>query len=234
MFLINCNLAKLSRANHSSKYILSLLVLLVAAPAFAQKNKKIVPQFGFTQIDSLINENVFNIKRLKPSWLVVNTDWYVGSVNEGDKRFWGHRNHFNTYFLYVVNQNYYSQKLDNYGYFKRMNVKASQLEIFLLKNFGQMKEEKLTPKVDTVLSNGEKIAVTTIVDHQLIKTVKIILEADTLDYKYPADYSANKSNFQLNRYKFLHYIDSASKYYNNRNPQRIDVKRALQPEREDW
>lgn len=208
--------------NRSILLLLSLLVL----PLFSlgqEGKKKIVAQFDYNQIDSLVNTTIVNLAADSGSFIVSNTMWYIGSYNEGNSKFATHRNHFDIYILFSKKGKMYVQKIDNYSFFKKRKVNNTEVADFLMHSFSAMKNETLNRKVDTSYIQGKLSTSTTIIDHQLVRTVKIAKASDTLQYEYPSDYSANPKNLQTYRYKFLAYIDKVTNRYDKRKGKRENV-----------
>lgn len=203
-----------------------LILLFLPLSAFAQGDLpyKIVAQFNYRQIDSLINVTLDGLKREGVTDAVVNTMWYVGSKVEGDFIQASHNNHFRIYFLFSQNGKDYVQEIDNYSYFGKLQVKAKKFNSFLKQHFTAMQHEELSPKQDTTYEKGDELIGRTVMDRQLLRTVKIIRFGDTLEYKYPSDYSENKKNLDTYRYKFLAYIDEVTNWFDRQHRERKDVK----------
>jgi hypothetical protein len=211
---------------HINSRLILLLFCLFASPFFCygqERKLKIDAQFNYNQIDSLINATVANLGKDSSSFVVANVMWYVGSYDEGNPVYVAHRNHFDIYIIFSKNGKMYVQKIDNYGFFKRRRIKGNEVWYFLMHSFGTMQKEVLSRKVDTTYVQGKVHTSTTIVDHQLVRTVKIINSYDTLQYDYPTDYSANPKNFETDRYKFLICIDKVINRFDKRKRKRQGI-----------
>ena len=209
-----------------SKHSLYIYLFLISYNfVFSQNsgnNKTISPQFEFKQIDSLINDQILKIKMTDSQAVIVSSvRWQVGSFTQNKKKFAAHKNHFNIYILYYSTEMYYIKKIDNFGYYKTLKIDASRIRQFLNSNLKDLKNEKLTPKVDTVInSNNSVTLIQKEKDHQLFEKIKIIMGLDIIEYEFPDEYLENKNNFSTNRYKFLQLVNQVQNQYDKKKPKR--------------
>lgn len=191
------------------------------------QTKKIVPQFEFTQIDSLVDNAIAKIIQTHSSTFVVaSVKWYVGSyVTPKNRKFASYRNAFEVYLLFSKETKFYIQKIDNFGYFKEQRVDAQAIKDFLTTHFEEMKNEILDRKIDTIYITDSSLMTSQAIgpDHQLLMKIKILMENKELGYDYPSDYSNHKSNLVTYKYKFLKLIDEQEKQFERRKPHRIAI-----------
>jgi len=225
MMQSNINMTYTIRAKdlRNRAYIIVLMCFLFMQ-AFGQEPIKVIPQYSFSQVDSLAKNIMDNISIDGSSFTVINTQKLIGSYSRPNGKFAAHENHFDTYVLYSQRHRFYIQKVDNFGYFKKRHVKGQEVEEFLMRFYNNMNKEILYPKIDTIYDNrGTFIAATTTKDHQAVRVIEIIKAQDTLRYEYPSSFSANKSNEDKYRVRFLSIIDNPIKQYNKKKRKRLSV-----------
>jgi hypothetical protein len=194
-----------------------------------QQKKKIIPQFEFTQIDSLVDDAIHKIMVTdSQATVVASVRWFVGSYTEQTNKYSTHRNHFDIYIFNFTGKKCSVQKIDNFGYFKVDKIDASKVKDFLSSHFNDMQFEKLNPKIDTVYNaNGSMTTSQSFIDHQLLQKIKIAQGTNKLNYEYPANYSDNKYNLLTKRFKFLNLVDELQKRYDRKKHKRTTLTYGL-------
>src|SRR5262245_41751495 len=96
---------------------LTLISLLVFAFASAQQTTKyIIPQYNFSQIDSLVDSNIKAIRRKEtPDVVIAWVDWDCGSFVHPKDSFASYSNKFRICFLAVKNKRASIFAIDNFG-----------------------------------------------------------------------------------------------------------------------
>lgn len=194
-----------------------------------RQKKKIIPQFEFTQIDSLVDNAIQKIISIDSQAIVVaSVRWFIGSYSDSTDEYSAYRNHFAIYIFNFSNRKCTVQKIDNFGYFKVEKIDASIVKDFVTTHFKDMLSETLNPKIDTIYNaNGSVTTSQSFIDHQLLEKIKIVQRTNKLDYAYPAAYSENKYNLLTNRFKFLSLVGEYQKRYEKKKPKRITVTYGL-------
>jgi len=205
--------------------ICSTFVLAQNSAEGQPQKKKIIPQFDFTQIDSLVDDAIHKIIDLdSQATVVASVRWFIGSYSDPTDKFSTHRNHFDIYIFNFAGRKCSIQKIDNFGYYRVDKINASNIKDFLSSHFIDMQSEELNPKIDTVINaDGSVTTIRNIVDHQLSESIWIARGKQKLDYEYPANYSDNKNNLVTKRFKFLKLVGELQKLYDKKKHKRATV-----------
>lgn len=185
-----------------------ILLLLISSLCLAQVyKKKLVPQFNFDQIDSLVHTCYTG------DTVIAVTHWYIGS-HKSSKKYFTTDNLFETFVFSYHNRKSNLQKIDNYSYYKKHAIDGNFLNKAIDRNFALMKSESMSKRVDTAYTNGDTLYLFMIVDHELVTYVHIMMPTDSLKYEFPASYSHNKANLKTRQYQFMSMLDAYLKQYN--------------------
>ncbi len=208
--------------------LIVLPFLMVTIISFAQSPKKrIVPQFDFTQIDSLVDSNILNLAYVDDSSniIVSYTSWFIGSYTRPRKRLDSYRNYFEIFILYKKGVRFFIKKIDNISAYKPQRVKGAEIPNFIRAHFYEMEKENLGPKRDTSLNvdGSIKYISTTITDHHLDEVIKIDFGKKVLKYNYNTDYSNNKQNLLTSQYEFLRLMSELCKKFDKHKHKRKSV-----------
>ncbi|MFN8299877.1 MAG: hypothetical protein U0T75_12280 [Chitinophagales bacterium] len=198
------------------------LVVGQSTTSIQKRQQRIVAQFEFTQIDSLMNNAIVKAIGIDSETIVVATSFlYPGSRTTGNTKFAAHSDHFYLYVVMVSKTKGTIYKVDNFSFFKTYKINASGITRFLNNHFRAMETEELLPKGDTTYNvDGSFSVAFTMVDHQLRRRIIVAYKQHILDYTFPETYAENKRNLFASRYKFLKQMDRIVKRYEYHVPRR--------------
>jgi hypothetical protein len=190
-----------------------------------QLKNRIIPQFDYKQIDSLVDDAMYKANVIdSQATVVASVRWFIGSYSEPTDEYSTYRNHFDIYIFTIKNRNFSVQKIDNFGHFRVEKIDASRIKNFLKSHFTDMQVEQLIPKSDTIHNiDGSEIITQYSIDHQLLSKIKIAMGKKSMEYKYPANFSNNKKNLLTYRFKFLKLLGEIQNYYEKQKHYRKNV-----------
>ncbi len=201
-------------------YIFFFLIILTTISSGQKIEKRIIPQFQYTKIDSLLNSTSEQIIKADTNAIVIGSvKWYRGNYySPPNQIFESCRNYFNIYILFSKDNNFFLQEIDNYGFFKISKINGTEIKYFLDDNFDKMSSETLSPKADTsytVVNEGGIVRKVSVYEYNdnLWEKIKITNQKKALEFTYTEDFSLNKSNLITYKYKFLKLINNQQKHY---------------------
>lgn len=230
------------KADHLKKmkfYKTTLLIFLITVCSFfafgqnitegQRQKRRVIPQFEFTQMDSLVDDAIHKIITIdSQATVVASVRWFIGSYSASTDKYSAHRNHFDIYIFNFTDRKCNVQKIDNFGYFKVEKIDASKIKDFLSSHFYDMQSEKLNPRIDTVYNADGSITTSqSYTDHQLLEKIMIARRTNKLNYEYPTEYSDNKYNLLTSRFKFLKLVREFQKRYEKKKHKRTTVTYGL-------
>ncbi|MBS1773943.1 MAG: hypothetical protein JST82_13880 [Bacteroidetes bacterium] len=214
---MNVKLIIMVMVQRSNFYIIALSILFSFQLNTANGQVKMVkPKFSYTQIDSLIKNVIAKtVTKNRHPLIVSNVYWYVGSSVDAHGKSSAYKNHFEIYINFIDGNDFFVKKIDNFGIHPTIKIENKEIKNFINQHYKAMKDEKLANKVDTIIKDGKQIFITSVIDHELVRQIKIYSENDTLQYEYPSSFSSNKQNIQTHKYYFLQILNNTKEKYNN-------------------
>ncbi len=192
--------------------ILFLLSYLLTNISFGQVSGKISPKFKYTDIDSLVQIEIKNLKIDKTNLVIVKSVIYYGAtITDSDTTLIPcDNNPFEIFFLFSKTNNFYIKRLDNHGYFKTQEVQGKIVKDFIKAHYNEMEKEILTVKQN---SNKELI--------QITDKYFIINNNKMLEFEFPIEYYNNEINLQTFKYQLTNLFSEIIKELFKKNQERL-------------
>lgn len=195
-----------------------------------QSGKRIVEQFKFTKIDSLINDAVINGLDTG-ELIVVSCKWNIGARTSKRKKFESIDNPFNIIIYYIGKEETIIRKIDNYSVFHRKKVptkRVKELSSFINTHLNEMQDEPFNEWVDNIEYDADSNKLISRIrsrsSHKMLQTVIIKNGDSTLQFQYSKDYDINPENLTKYKYLFVTLITDNERKISNRIWKRKDIK----------
>ncbi len=191
--------------------ILIIFLMLLPVISIAQTKKYIVPQFDYSQIDSLVNVEIKK-HALDSNIVIAKVGWSIGDyLMPNDTNYISCDNPFDIFIFYTKNTTLNLLLIDNFGYFKPVKINDYKIINFLKLHFTKMQTEKLKPT-----DYGS--------EHKYLQKMYISHYQNNLQYEYSISYSKKRSNLRSEQYKFLQLFNSQLDLFSKSKEARFSVQ----------